>query len=256
MRIITAAFLLSLVCLAAIQVGCAGRHDTLGPGFNAMFNGKDLSGWKGFTADPPKRATMDQAAQEKADESARAHWTFVPDGWRRVLKYDGKGESLVSAHEYTDFRLLIDWKIEKGGDSGIYLRGCPQVQIWDNPIGSGGLYNNQKGLSKPLICADRAVGEWNTFDITLVGDRVTVWLNDTLVVDDVVLENYFDRSQPLYPSGPIELQNHGNTLWFRDAQIREIKDGKSGGRFGPEGKRRMEQEAMSKDVRAEAAVAK
>lgn len=226
--------------------GCAGHHHTLGQGFNPLFSGKDLSGWKGFTADPPKRAAMDTAAQTAADERAKAHWSFKREGWRSILEYDGKGDSLVSAADYQDFRLLIDWKIEKGGDSGIYLRGCPQVQIWDNPIGSGGLYNNQKGLSKPLIFADNPVGEWNEFDITLIGDRVTVWLNDTLVVDDVVLENYFDRSQPLYPSGPIELQNHGNKLWFRDAQIMIIKPGDTGGRLGPEGKRRFEQQMFTK----------
>jgi hypothetical protein len=232
--------ILLLLSACTLLTGCAGRHATLGQGFNPLFTGKDLSGWKGFTADPPNRASMDAAAQTAADERAKAHWSFVPDGWRRVLKYDGQGDSLVSARDYTDFRLLIDWKIEKGGDSGIYLRGCPQVQIWDHPMGSGGLYNNQKGLAKPLIFADNPVGEWNEFDITLIGDRVTVWLNDTLVVDDVILENYFDRSQPLYPTGPIELQNHGNTLWFRDAQIREITDGRTGARFGPEGRQRME----------------
>lgn len=243
MRILT---LLFLAALTLAQSGCAGRHETFGQGFNPLFSGKDLSGWKGFTADPPKRAALDAAAQADADERAKAHWSFQPDGWRRVLKYDGKGDSLVSAAEYTDFRLLIDWKIEKGGDSGIYLRGCPQVQIWDNPIGSGGLYNNQKGLSKPLIFADNPVGEWNEFDITLIGDRVTVWLNDTLVVDDVILENYFERDKPLYPKGPIELQNHGNTLWFRDAQIREITDGRTGARLGPEGCRRMERQNSAK----------
>ena len=141
----------------------------------------------------------------------RAHWKVV-DG---VLAFDGKGESLCTKGDYADFELLVDWKIEKGGDSGLYLRGSPQVQIWDaeaNPAGSGGLFNNKKGPSQPLEKADRPVGEWNTFRILMIGERVTVYLNDRRVVDNTVLENYWEREKPIYPSGQIELQAHGNPL--------------------------------------------
>ncbi len=199
----------------------------------ALFNGKDLAGWKGLLKgpydNPGKRATLapDEKAklQQEADENMRAHWKVV-DG---VLVFDGKGRSLCTAKDYGDFEMLVDWKIEKGGDSGIYLRGAPQVQIWDTAnrlvgaqVGSGGLYNNQKGPSKPLKVADRAVGEWNTFRIVMVGEKVTVYLNDELVVDDVVMENYWERDKPIYPTGQIELQNHGNFLYFRNIYIREI----------------------------------
>jgi hypothetical protein len=134
--------------------------------------------------------------------------------------------------------MLVDWKIEKGGDSGIYLRGSPQVQIWDaaaNPEGSGGLYNNQKGPHQPLEKADRTVGEWNSFRIIMIGDRVTIYLNDRMVVDNTVLENYWERERPIYPAGQIELQAHGNPLWFRNIYIREIpRDGEAPGLAGPE----------------------
>jgi len=150
----------------------------------------------------------------------------VVDG---VLTFDGKGRSLCTAKDYADFEMLVDWKIEKGGDSGIYLRGSPQVQIWDTAltsvgaqVGSGGLYNNQKNPSKPSKAADKPVGQWNTFRIIMVGENVTIYLNDELVVDNVVLENYWDRSKPIYPTGQIELQNHGNFLYFRNIYIREI----------------------------------
>ncbi|MEX0710934.1 MAG: DUF1080 domain-containing protein, partial [Pirellulales bacterium] len=124
--------------------------------------------------------------------------------------------------------LYVDWKIEPKGDSGIYLRGTPQVQIWDpalNDVGSGGLFNNQKpeNPSKPATIADKPVGEWNTFRIKMAGERVTIYLNDVLVVDGVVLENYWERDKPLYASGPIELQNHGNTLYFKNIYLRELK---------------------------------
>ena len=56
----------------------------------------------------------------------------------------------------------------------------------------------------------------------MVGDKVSVWLNDTLVVDNVVLENYWDRGQPIYPRGQIELQNHGNTLYFKNIYVKEL----------------------------------
>jgi HEAT repeat protein len=194
-------------------------------GFIPLFNGRDLDGWKGLVADPPARAKMApdelKKAQAAADGSMRSHWRAA-DG---VLAFDGGGESLCSVKDYEDFELLVDWKIEKGGDSGIYLRGSPQVQIWDpaaNPEGSGGLYNNQKGARKPLEKADKPVGEWNTFRIIMIGERVTVYLNDKLVVDNMPLENYWEREKPIYPAGQVELQAHGNPLWFRNIYIREV----------------------------------
>jgi HEAT repeat protein len=194
-------------------------------GFVPLFDGRSIAGWKGLVADPPGRAKMTPAellkAQAEADDRMRAHWK-VADG---VLVFDGKGESMCALDDYADFELLVDWKIEKGGDSGLYLRGSPQVQIWDaeaNPAGSGGLYNNQKGRSQPLEKADRPVGEWNTFRIFMIGDRVSVYLNDRLVVDNTVLENYWERDKPIYPSGQLELQAHGNPLYFRNIFIREI----------------------------------
>ena len=194
-------------------------------GFRPLFNGRDLTGWKGLVENPIGRAKMTPeqlaAAQAKADSSMRAHWT-VADG---TLVFDGKGESLCTLKDYGDFEMLVDWKIGKFGDSGIYLRGSPQVQIWDPaqwPEGSGGLYNNQRGPSHPLVIADKPIGEWNTFRIRMIGDRVTVYLNNVLVVDSVALENYWDRTIPIFPTGQLELQSHNTPLYFRNVFIREI----------------------------------
>ena len=191
-------------------------------GFVPLFNRRDLSGWKGLVGDPVKRAKMMpeelEKAQALADESMHVHWK-VDEG---ILVFDGRGESLCTDKDYEDFELFVDWKIEEGGDSGIYLRGSPQVQIWgpDQSLdGSGGLYNNQKGPSKPLVRADNPVGEWNTFHIKMIGERVTVYLNGVLVVDDVVMENYWERDNPIYPSGQIELQAHNTSLNFRNIFI-------------------------------------
>ena len=189
-------------------------------GYVALFNGKDLTGWKGLLKgpldNPEKRAalTPDElaAAQAEANALMNEHWSVV-DG---VLKYDGKGTSLSTAQDYADFEMIVDWKILAKGDSGVYLRGAPQVQIWDTaewPEGSGGLYNNQNHPSKPLACADNPIGDWNTFHIKMVGERVTVYLNNTLVVNNVVMENYWNREIPIYPAGQIELQEGRCQRW-------------------------------------------
>ncbi len=191
-------------------------------GFTALFNGHDLTGWQGLVGDPVKRAKMSAAelakAQQEADARMREHWK-IEDG---VIAFDGKGDSLCTIQPYGDFELLVDWKIPAGGDSGVYLRGTPQVQIWDKPAGSGGLYNNKHHAAQPLIVADKPAGEWNTFRILMSGERVTVYLNDLLVVDDTPLENYWEPNSPLCATGPIELQNHGGPLWFRNIFVRPL----------------------------------
>lgn len=194
-------------------------------GFEALFNGENLEGWKGLVGNPVSRARMTgsglEDAQAGSDDDMRAHWSVV-DG---ILVFDGGGHNLCTVKDYGDFELLVDWKIGDFGDSGIYLRGSPQVQIWDPaqwPVGSGGLYNNQTGRSDPLTCEDKPIGEWNTFRIIMIGDRVTVYLNGVLVADDVVMENYWEREKPIYPVGPIELQSHSTPLYFRNIFIREI----------------------------------
>ena len=219
---------LMFVCASLFSVDAIAHDNTPPAGFKALFNGKNLEGWKGLVASPPERAKMSKdqlsKAQSKADEEMRDHWHPT----HGVLIFDGKGKSLCTAKDYGDFEMYVDWKILEKGDSGIYLRGSPQVQIWDSDngqgknIGSGGLYNNQKNPSKPSMVADNPVGQWNTFYIKMVGDKVTVKLNGKLVVDNVVLENYWERDKPIYATGQIELQNLGNTLYFKNIYLREL----------------------------------
>jgi hypothetical protein len=202
----------------------AGPEDNIPPkGFRALFNGKDLTGWQGLI-DVKRRSQLSpeqlQAEQKKANETILPHWT-VQDG---ILHYDGKADSLQTDKDYGDVELFVDWKITKGGDSGIYLRGNPQVQIWDRAEGSGGLYNNEKHPKDPLKNADKPPGQWNRFHIIMRGDVVTVYLNGELVVDKVPLENYWERGKPLPTTGPIELQHHTTPLWFKNIFIKELKD--------------------------------
>ena len=205
-------------------------------GFEPMFNGYNLAGWQGVLPapndNPIKRAALTKelrtAAQLQGNNLMLSHW-YVKEG---ELRFDGKGKSL-STHrdDYRNFEMLIDWKIGPKGDSGVYLRGTPQVQIWDprtddNPkaeLGSGGLFNNKVGVSDPLVKADYITGSWNRFRICMIESRVHVFLNGQLVVRNTPLENYWDREQPIFPVGPIELQAHGNPLSFKNIYIREIK---------------------------------
>ena len=219
-------------------------------GFQALFNGEDLSGWKGLAhRNANSRRAMDpetlKTAQQSADERMKEHWS-VADG---ILTYDGQGDSLCTAKDYGDFELYCDWKIPPGADSGIYLRGTPQVQIWDpwdprtkdgdlpespqawvsqysngRNLGSGGLWNNKQWRNSPTVLADRPPGEWNQFLIRMVGERVSIWLNGKQIVDRVKLENYWDKTRqtPIPRADQIELQHHGSKLYFRNLFIREL----------------------------------
>ena len=210
------------------------------PGFTAIFNGKDLTGWWGATTEDP-RAYMALAPEEfkqKHDTSLtdiRQHWR-AEDG---ELVNDGNGLFLTTDGFYGDFELLIDYKTVPRADSGIYLRGVPQVQIWDSTEqekfaigadkGSGGLWNNSPGKpgKDPLVKADKPFGEWNHFRIIMVGSRVTVWLNDKLVVENANLENYYNRNIPVPAKGPVQLQTHGGEIRWRNVFIREIPSDES-----------------------------
>ncbi len=197
-------------------------------GFEPIFNGKDLTGWQGLVENPIARSKMTKeqlaAKQAVSDAKLSESWS-VKDG---MICFTGTGDNLCTKQSYGDFELIIDWKISKNGDSGIYLRGSPQVQIWDTSrvdvgaqVGSGGLYNNTANRN-PLVVADNPIGDWNTLRITMIGERVTVYLNGILVVDKVVMENYWDRKIPIFPQGPIELQAHGTELAFRNVYVREL----------------------------------
>jgi hypothetical protein len=229
-----AAAVLACIGLAATAILARGQDNTPPPGFIALFNGKDLTGWQALLelpglksgagldpSEPGKLSPEERAAkQRQADAKYLPHWT-VRDG---VLHYDGKGQNLRTVKDYGDVELFVDWRIPAKADTGIYLRGTPQIQIWDRPgVGSGGLFNNKINPRNPIKEADRPVGEWNTFRIRIEGDVTTIWLNGELVVDKVPYENYWDRSKPLPATGPIELQHHGNPIEFKNIYVKELR---------------------------------
>lgn len=177
-------------------------------GFRALFNGRDLTGWK-------------------ADERLAEHWQVI-DG---VLDYLPRAGDLWTEESFGDFTLLVDWRLktaeelygtdtEPDGrpiayspDSGIYLRGMPKAQtnIWVNPLGSGEVWGYRTDQSMPeevregvtpRVRADRPVGEWNRQKTIMRGDRLTVVLNGETVIENAQLPGVAER-------GPIALQHHG-----------------------------------------------
>jgi type 1 glutamine amidotransferase len=222
------------------------------PGFVALFNGKDLDGWK-------------------VPEGDGGHWKVV-DG---VIDYDAgslaKGDkSLWSEKEYGDFVLQVDWRIKEApfinksipyilpdgthakdiygkelriplpdADSGVFLRGDGfyQANIWCWPIGSGEIYSIRtdpkstpalKAAATPITRADKPVGEWNHFEITVKGKTVTIALNGKIVIPGATIPSIPDR-------GRLAFQHHGNKkdgVWagppslvqFKNVYIKELPE--------------------------------
>jgi len=183
---------------------------------------------------PPEKLAEKKAASL---EDIRQHWR-ADNG---ELVNDGKGLYLTSDKFYGDFELLVSYKMIPSADSGIYLRGIPQVSIWDArdekkfkhgaDKGSGGLWNNPPGTpgKDPLVFADNPIGEWDSVRVIMTGERVSVWLNGKLVVDHARLYNYYEKKKPeaerlpLPKVGPIQLQTHGGEMRWRNLFVREIE---------------------------------
>lgn len=205
-------------------------------GFTALFNGKNLSGWHGNnphgrTGAAKKGEDALKAEVAKQEKEFSDHWTVENE----ELVNDGHGAYATTDKEYGDVEFHIDYKTVAKADSGIYMRGTPQVQIWDTTKeggkwkigadkGSGGLWNNSKGAAgkDPLVLADKPFGEWNAFRVRQLGARTWVWFNDKLVVDGAIWENFWDRASPLPASAPIHLQTHGGEIRWRNIFAREI----------------------------------
>ncbi len=227
---ITYAILLGVAVLSSVAA-----EPTPPQNFRAIFNGTDLTGWHG--RNPHSVAKLEGEKREAALQKMRDEFA---DHWRvegEELVNDGHGPYATTDEEFGDFELLLDYKTVPNADSGIYLRGTPQVQIWDktqvfNPekptrrphLGSGGLFNNTPDTlgRDPLRVADKPFGQWNQVRIIQIAARTWVWLNGHAVVEGSVMENYWDRSQPLPATGPVMLQTHGGEIRWRNIFARTI----------------------------------
>lgn len=236
----------ALVITAALLIAAPAAAQTNPPpgyaDYTPLFNGRDLSGWRGrqpnYNPAEEAKLTKEELAEKQAKWNAErdAHWRV--DTAKKEIVSDGQSPHLATVKDYGDFDLLVDWlMVSPNGDSGIYLRGIPQVQIWDPSNqrelrngadkGSGALWNNRADSPGkfPLVKADKPVGEWNRLKIRMVGEKVWVWLNDQLTVDGQVMHNFFDKSGtvPVPARGPIELQTHGSEIRFRNIYLKELK---------------------------------
>ena len=228
---------MALICAASLISSnpAQSAENTAPKGFTTLFNGTDLSGWWGAETEDPRKYLALSADEFKAKHDAsladiQQHWRVE----KGTLVNDGKGLFLTSDRNFSDFEFLVDYKTVPLADSGIYLRGCPQVQIWDSTEkakfklgankGSGALWNNSAGApgKDPQVKADKPFGEWNHLRIVMAGPRVWVWLNEQQTVNGALMENHYDRNQPIPPRGPIQLQTHGGEISWRNVFIREI----------------------------------
>ena len=224
-------------------------------GFETLFNGSDLSGWK-------------------VPEGDGGHWRVLQADAGPVIDYDARSEaagdkSLTTEKSFGDFVLEMEWRVNEqppvgptplvmpdgsylrdaagnpvevprpNADSGVYIRGTSraQINIWGWPVGSGEDYGfrhaesnppRQRAAFTPRLRADRPLGEWNRFTIVAVGDTVTVLLNDQTVLDRAKLP----EGTPA--SGPLTLQHHGgpgpdgamrpssSLVQFRNLRIKEL----------------------------------
>ena len=224
-----------ITLFSVLAVSLRAAEPTPPEGFRAIFNGRDLAGWYGLNPHTGAKLTGEkrEANLKQQREEFAQHWR-VENG---ELVNVGTGPYATTDQEFGDIELRIEYKTVPKADSGIYLRGTPQVQIWDSNevfdpkkpdrsphLGSGGLFNNTPKTPgrDPLVLADKPFGEWNAFRIQQVGARTWVWLNDKLVVDGAAMENYWDRTQPLPAKGPIMLQTHGGEIRWRNIFVREI----------------------------------
>lgn len=169
-----------------------------------LFNGKDLTGWR--------------------TEGGTSHWTVV----KGVLTSTASGANLVTTRTFGDFKLHVEFRYPKGGNSGVYLRGRYEAQIEDTPphefpwpVDIGGIY----GFLPPTENAATGAGKWQVYDITLVGRRVTVVLNGKTIIADRNIPGITggaldsDEGAP----GPILLQGDHLPIEYRNIRLTPAK---------------------------------
>lgn len=170
-----------------------------------LFNGKDLTGW----------TTQGGAASK---------WSAV----NGVLTNSANGANLMTTQKFSDFKLHLEFRYPKGGNSGVYLRGRHEVQVEDSPEREsplsthiGGVY----GFLTPNENASTAPGEWQTYDITLIGRRVTIVLNGKSVITDQVIPGItggaLDSNEGA--PGPILLQGDHTAVEYRNIRLTPVK---------------------------------
>jgi Domain of Unknown Function (DUF1080) len=196
------------------------------PGFVSLFNGKDLTGWKIPVGDNGHWKVLDgvidydagsEALKDKNLWTEKSYKNFVARvDWRiKATPYVSKNMRIVmpDGHDKLDEKGEPIRITAPDSDSGFILRGSgkAQLNIWCWPVGSGEMYGYRtdakmppeiKAAATPKMNADKDIGQWNTFEVTVQGSTVTVMLNGKTVIDKITLPD-------LPAEGPLGLQHHG-----------------------------------------------
>ena len=230
MTMVSTLIALCLTATPQLQVRNQVTPDEKKQGFQLLFDGNSLDqfrGWKQTTIPPM--------------------WKAV-DGEIRLVPVPNRNSDIVTKKEYADFDLRLDWKVEAGGNSGIFIRSDEtkpmawatgmEMQVLDNarhPDGKNVLTSagSQYGMYAPIRDVSRPAGEWNSARILCKARQVTFWLNGVKVVSYVIgspdwnarkaVSKYKDLPEyGLHPSGRIVLQDHGNQVSYRNIRIRVL----------------------------------
>jgi hypothetical protein len=236
--------------LIIITVQVYAQGDKAPKGFTSLFNGKDFTNWKVPAGDNGHWKIVDGVIDYDAESEAEDKNLWSEKSYKNFELYvDWRIKETPWKNPNVPLILPsgLHKKNEKGepitmvvpdSDSGILLRGVGKCQanIWNWPIGSGEVYGYRmdekmppevrRGVT-PKVNADKNIGEWNTFKITMKGDRMTVELNGIVVIENALL--------PEIPeSGPIGLQHHGSKkdgewnsppslVQFKNIYVKELK---------------------------------
>jgi hypothetical protein len=247
---LVASFGIALACGSAFAAERPASTATPSAGFVSLFNGRDLTGWKIPPGDNGHwkvlNGVIDYDARSEAPQGKKDLWTEKDYG-DFVLRIDWRIKDTPGTYPMPEVlpdgteKLGADGKPiltpRPNADSGILLRGTTksQVNIWCWPIGSGEVYGYRtdkamppevRAAVTPKMKADKPVTEWNTFEITLRGEQLTVVLNGKTVIENARLPGVPAR-------GPIGLQHHGNfkdgkydgasaLVQFRNVSIKEL----------------------------------
>ena len=178
----------------------------------------DLSAWKAVVGNPETRKAMKAKAltkaQQEADAAVAANWTVAND----VLTGAANGGVLGSDQNYENFELLVDWKTV--GEAGFGVRSIPQIALGGK--NAGALTGNMLHENTSAQAVVNKPGEWNTMQVKVVDDRVTVILNGTTVCENVILENTCNREIPAYTEGQLLLIAGNEPVSFRNLYMAEL----------------------------------
>ncbi len=211
-RITCAAMVLAVAGFGVAAWAADEAWKPTGEGWTQLFNGKDLTGWK-------------------LRNQANSSWSVDENGLMANIVEKGKhGSDILTEQKFFNFELHCEFKIPKGGNSGVYIRGRKEIQVCDSAghekpgVGDcGAIYSK----FAPSVNACLPAGEWNTFDIKVVGDKITVTHNGKVIQDNVECHGATggaldgDDSKP----GPLLLQGDHTGVWYRNVWIKPLPGG-------------------------------